>query len=278
MSFFDALLLPGNAFLRNALFAALLASISFGAMGSLVVTRRITYLTGALAHCVLGGIGFAIWAQNRLDWAWLTPMRGALLAAVLAAVLLWVVERKAHQRSDTVISVIWTAGMALGILFIAASQAFVDPMSYLFGDILMIGRRDLLLVVVLDILVVGAVLWHYPIFLALSFDEEWAALRGVRTGLYSLLLLLLAALTIVMLVSLVGIILAIALLTLPAAIASRCTRSLWKMMLLAALLSMVLSTGGLGMSYSFDMPTGPTIVLLAAAAWVATWLVTLRRN
>lgn len=195
-------------------------------------------------------------------------MGGALIAAILAAVILWAVERSAHQRRDTLISVIWTVGMAVGILFFTASKSYVDPLSYLFGDILLISGDSLGWIAVLDVVVLAAVIWCYRIFLALAFDEEGARLRGVPTAAFSLLLLVLTALTIVMLVSLVGIILAIALLTLPAAAAGRWTQRLWKMMVASVLLCMALTTGGIFLSYELDSMTGPTIILLAAAVWL----------
>jgi len=257
-------------FLRNALLASLLASLSFGMIGSLVVTQRLTYLAGAMAHCALGGIGLSLYAQSIWGWAWLTPMLGAAMAAALAAVLLWLVEERCEQRRDTVVSVIWTVGMAVGILLMTAAKTYTDPLSYLFGDILLISRDSLLAIGMVDIVVCAAVVIFYPIFLAISFDAEFAKLSGINTSAYRLIMLLLTAFTIIMLVYLVGIILAIALLTLPAAIAGRFTKQLWKMMLLSVLLSMSLCVSGLWISYEANMLTGPTIILLAAGLWAVT--------
>ncbi|NLE37722.1 MAG: metal ABC transporter permease, partial [Pirellulaceae bacterium] len=159
--------------------------------------------------------------------------------------------------------------MAVGLIFFAKTPGYVDPMSYLFGNILLLSAGDLWLVVGLDLVVVAlAVLWHNK-FLAVCFDEEFARLRGIRAKGYYLLLLCLVALGVVLLVRVVGIVLVIALLTLPAAIAGQFARRLWQMMALGSLLAMAFIVVGIGTSYVHDLPTGPTITLAAAAAYLA---------
>ncbi len=269
-------------FLQTALLTGLLASVACGVVGSYVVVRRITYIAGGIAHCVLGGLGAARYLAVEHGWRYyhplhgwepLHPLVGAVVAALLAAVIIAVVSLRGRQREDTVIGALWAIGMATGVLFIAKTSGYqVDLMSYLFGSVLMVGRDDLWLLLALDVLVVGVGLLFYNQFLAVCFDEEFARLRGVRVEVFYVLLLCLTALTVVLLVSVVGIVLVIALLTLPVAVAGHFCRSLWQLMLAAALLSMLLTTSGLALSYGPDLPAGATTIVLAGTLYVLTLL------
>jgi zinc transport system permease protein len=268
----DALTDPDFTFLRYALAVGLLASVAFGVIGCYVVTRRISYIAAAIAHCVLGGIGAASYAQLVLGYAWCRPMYGAVAAALAAALAIGLVSLYARQREDTAIGAIWALGMAVGLLFLARSPSRVDPMSYLFGSILLISAHDLWLVLGLDVLVVGlAGLFHHK-FLAVCYDEEFAQLRGVRVKLFYLLLLCLTALTVVLLVRVVGIVLVIALLTLPAAVAGQFCRTLGRMMALAVVCCVVFVTTGVGFSYVYDLPSGAVIIVLAGGVYLAVAL------
>ena len=270
--FLDALRDPDIPILRDALWTGLLASVALGIIGTYVVTRRISSIAGAISHSVLGGIGAALYLQTVAGWRWCDPTYGAVATALLAAVIIGLVSLYAKQREDTVIGALWAVGMAVGLLFFAKTPGYADPMSYLFGNILTITRQDLWRVIVLDVLVVGFAVTLYNKFFAVCFDQEFAELRGVRVKVYYLLLLCLTALTVVLLVRVVGIVLVIAMLTLPAAIAGHFSRQLWQMMILAAAGCMLFTTVGLGISYRFDAPSGPVIILLAAAVYLAVVL------
>ena len=277
--FFQALSDPAIPFLRYALVVGLLASVSLGIVGSYVVTRRITYIAAAISHCVLGGIGAALYLNAAVGVSWCHPMYGALAAAVISALIIGLISLYARQREDTVISAVWAVGMAVGLLFFAKTPGYVDPMSYLFGNIFFISAYDVWLVAAMDAVVVGLGLGFYPKLLALCFDEEFAELRGVQVKLYYLLLLCLTALTVVLLVRVVGIVLVIALLTLPAAVAGHFARQLWQMMAIAILLCMAFVTAGIAVSYPLNLPSGPVIILIAGAAYLLATLVTrLRRR
>jgi zinc transport system permease protein len=203
--------------------------------------------------------------------AWLTPLHGATVAAVVAAAAIGVVSLRFRQREDTIISALWASGMAAGVLFIVKTPGYQqDLMSYLFGNILMVSASDLWLIAILDLAVIVLSLAFYKEFLAVCFDEEFARTRGVRVESLYFLLLLLTALTVVLLVTVVGIVLVIALLTLPVAAAGQFARRLWQMMVLATLTSAVLTTAGLAISYSPDLPTGAMTILLAAGLYVGT--------
>ena len=268
IEFFHAVLDPDVPFLLYSLLAGILASIAFGIIGSYVVVRRITYIAGAIAHCVLGGIGAAVYLRHEHGVQWINPIHGATASALAAAVIIGAVSLYARQREDTVIGALWATGMAVGALFLARTGAYEDPMRILFGDILLIGARDLYLIAALDVVVVVLAVVFYNRFLAVCFDEEFARLRGVRVGAYYMLLLCLTALTIVLLVQLVGIVMVIALLTLPAAVAGHFTGRLSLMMVIATILCAVFITLGLGLSYTWDLPSGAVIILFAAGCYL----------
>lgn len=268
LDLFSLLADPAMSFFRLALTTGSLAAIAFGIIGSFVVARRITYLAGAIAHSVLGGIGLCLYLERTQHIAWLDPFWGALAAAVLAAVVIGVVSLRARQREDTVIGAIWAVGMASGLLFLAKTPGPVEPMAYLFGNILLVGPRDLLLVAALDTIIVATTLIYYNRFLAVCFDEEFARLRGVAAQRYYIGLLVLTALTIVLLVRIVGIVMVVALLTLPAAVAGFFTRSLGQMMVGAAFCCLLFIDGGLMLSLAWDLPAGPLIILVASAVYL----------
>jgi zinc transport system permease protein len=253
-------------FLQNALLAGLLASLGCGVIGPYVVVKRIGFLAGGIAHSVLGGVGAAIYLGQE-------PLLGALAAAILAALLIGWVKRNWRTQEDTLIGALWAMGMAAGVLFMARTPGYgTDLMSYLFGNILLVPDRDLWFMAALDlVLLLVAWLFHRQ-FLAVAFDEEFAELRGVPVTLFYLLLLCLVAVTVVLLIQVVGLILVIALLTLPAAIASHYVHTLGRMMIVATLAGAVLSTGGLGIAYQYDLPGGATIVVLTGAGYVVAAL------
>lgn len=270
-AFFQALAEYG--FLRNALLTGVLAGVACGVIGSYVVVRRISYIAGGIAHSVLGGIGAALYLQRALGWDWAHPLLGAVVSALLAALIIGVVSLRVRERVDTVIGAVWAIGMATGLLFLSRTPGYgEDLMSYLFGNILMVRTSDLWVISGLDaVVLVAAVLFHNRL-LAVSFDEEFARVRGINVEFYYLLLLGLTALTVVLLVTVVGIVLVIALLTIPAAIAGQLSKRLSVMMGVAVAISISLTTAGLALSYEPDLPSGPTIILLAGAVYLVVAL------
>lgn len=260
--------LSQHAFLQTAVATALLASIGCGIMGTYVVVKRIAFLAGGIAHSVLGGMGAAVYLGY-------DPLHGALPAAVAAALLIGWVRLRWQAQEDTLISALWAIGMAIGVLFIAKSPGYqADLMSYLFGNILLVPRESLAFMVGLDLLLLAIVAAYHRQFLAVVFDEEFARLRGVPVTFFYLLLLVLVSVTVVMLIQVVGLILVLALLTLPAAVAGHYVHSLGRMMLIATLLGAALSVTGLALSYGPDLPAGPTIILLAGGVYIASASIT----
>lgn len=256
-------------FLQYALLTGILSSIACGIIGSYIVTKRITYIAGSIAHIVLGGLGVARYCQVVYRWEWFHPFYGAVFAAIIASIIIGLVSMRAKQREDTVIGALWAIGMAVGILFIYRTPGYnEDLMSYLFGSILMVSPNELWMILCLDALVVTTGTIFYNQFLAICFDEEFSRLRGINVELYYLFLLCLTALTVVLLVTVVGIVMVIALLTLPAAIAGEFTKRLWHMMLLSAILSAVFTTTGLVVSYEPNLPAGATTIVIAGAVYL----------
>jgi len=270
---------PFNSFLRYSLIAGLLASISFGVVGTYVVARRITYIAGAVAHCALGGIGAALYAQKVLGWEWCDPVYGALLVSVISALIIGWVTLRGSEREDTIIGALWATGMAVGLLFIhKIPRGFVNTHSYLFGEITIVSRTDIWLTGILAVLVIVLAYLYHRQFVAISFDEEFARVRGVRVAVFYLLLLCLTAVTVVVLVRIVGIIMVIALLTLPAAIASRIGRNFLQIMVIATGLCMLFVSSGLAISYSKETLSGPTIILIAAAVYFVSLILPRARS
>jgi len=270
MEFFSALW--EYPFLQQALIGGLLASIGCGIIGSYVVVKRIGFLAGGISHSVLGGMGIAFFFG-------LSPLGGALAAAVASALLIGWVRLTWREQEDTLIGALWAVGMAIGILFIAKTPGYsVSLMSYLFGNILMVNPTDIWMMAGIDLVILLTVSLCYQQFLAVSFDEEFARLRGLPVTFFYLLLLCMVAVTVVLLIQVVGLILVIALLTLPAAIAAHYVRSLGKMMLLATLLGALFTVLGLIISYAPDLPAGATIILVAGVTYLVSLLYTTARK
>lgn len=265
--FFHAVL--NQPLARNAVIAALLLSVSCGMVGTYVVVRRITYIAAGVAHCVLGGMGAARYLQLSMGWSWLHPAYGALAAALIAAGIIGWVSLNSQEREDSAISAVWSVGMALGVVFICLTPGYAsDLMGYLFGNILLVSGSHLYLILGLDLIIAGIVIYWFDEFEAVCFDEEYARTRNINVNLVYILLLALTALTVVALSMIVGIVLVIALLTLPAAIAGRFAKSLAQMMYFAAALAALCCLGGLGLSYGPDLPAGPVIILVAGACYL----------
>lgn len=271
--FFFALADPNVPFIRYALIAGVLSSLSFGIIGSFVVVKRISYIAGAISHAALAGIGASLFLQYRIEGSSISPLSGAVVAALLAALIIGFVSIRKNEREDTIIGAIWAIGMAIGLLFIARTPGYVDPMSYLFGNILLVGKQELTLIILLDLLVATVGILFYQQFLALSFDEEYTRLRGIKTRLYYILLIILVALTVVLMVTVVGIVMVIALLTIPAATAGLFSKKLWQMMILAAVLCALFTILGLGTSYILDLPSGSTTIVMAGGVYLLGLLV-----
>jgi len=254
-------------FMRNALMAGLLTSVICGIVGTFVVVNRIAFLAGGIAHSAYGGIGLAFFLG-------LPYIVGTLGFTLFAALIMAAVTLKARDRADTFIGVLWAGGMALGVLLLDLTPGYnVDLMSYLFGSILAVPKSDLWQMLVMCLSVGLIVLFFYNDFLALSYDEEFARLRGVPVKWLYFLLIGMIALSIVMIIRVVGLILVIALLTIPPYIAEKYVRSLRMMMLVSTLLCCMFTMTGLWLSYMFNLTSGSTIIMVAVGVFFVSFLV-----
>ncbi|MDP2791155.1 MAG: metal ABC transporter permease [Rectinemataceae bacterium] len=278
MSFFSALFDPAMPFVRNALLAGILSSILFGVLGSVVTVKRIAGLAGAISHAVLGGIGLALFLAARGIMPGLPPIVGALVFAIIAAALIGFVSLKAKQREDTVINALWAIGMSIGIVFIAKTPGYADPMSYLFGNILLVSTSDLVLLGILDLVVILLAWRYYPQIEASAFDEEFARTRGVNTDAVFLVILAVTAIAVVLLQTFVGIVMVIAMLTLPAGTSGFFAKNLAGMMVLGTVFSVAFSVAGLIVSWGLDLPSGAVVVLVAGATFLTVSALKLRRK
>jgi zinc transport system permease protein len=254
-------------FMRNAMTAGLLTSVICGVIGTLVVVNRLVFLSGGIAHAAYGGIGIAFFFG-------LPYMASTLGFSLAAAMAMAAVTLKAKHRSDTIIGVLWALGMAVGVILLDLTPGYhADLMSYLFGSILTVPTADLWMMLVVAVANISVAAYFYNDYLAMSYDEEFARIRGVPVkGLYFLLIGLLAV-SIVMIIQVVGLILVIALLTIPPYIAEKYAQSMMRMMVLSSILSVIFTVTGLYLAFSFDLTSGAAIILVAGAGFLVSLLI-----
>jgi len=251
-------------FMRNALFASLLVGVVCGLIGTLVVLNRIVFLGGGIAHAAYGGIGLAYYFGQ-------DPMLGAILFSILSALGMGVVHLRTKARSDTLIGVMWSIGMAVGIIFVSLTPGFkADLMSYLFGSLLAVSGGDLLVMALVALLVIVFVLLFYRSLQAISFDETFSTVRNLPVAALYLMMLVMIGLTVVVAMRVVGLIMVIAMLTIPPATANLFLKDMKGMMLLSVGLSWLFSAAGFNPGFShFNLQAGSVIILVAALSYLA---------
>lgn len=258
--------MTSHEFMRNALMAGALVALVCGIMGTYVVVNRMVSLAGGIAHATYGGIGLSAY----FGFSWLA---GALGFTMASALLMGVLTYQDKEKADSLIGVLWAAGMAMGILLVDLTPGYASNlMSYLFGSILTVPREVLYIMAGLGALILAVVLTFYRQFLAISHDPEFARIRGVRVLPLHLLLVVLVSWTLVMAVQAVGLILVIALLVIPAQIAVRHTSSLARAMALASLVALLLTLTGIGLAYVYNLSVGPVIILGGAIVYLVDHL------
>jgi len=253
-------------FMQNAFLAGILIAIACGIVGSLVVVNRMVFISGGIAHASYGGIGMAVFFGVPI-------LLGAGVFSLLTAIIIGLLTIKGKNRIDTIIGAVWAIGMAIGIIFIDMSPGYnTNLMSYLFGSIISVPQRFLFYMASLDIIIAVTVFFFHKEFLAVSYDEEFAIIRGINTKFFRLLLLGLSALTVVMSIQLTGLILVIALLTIPTYIAEKFSGSLVRMMILSSVLGVVFVFAGLVISYKTNLTAGAVIVIISSFAFILSGL------
>ncbi|MDJ0668212.1 MAG: metal ABC transporter permease [Desulfobacterales bacterium] len=254
-------------FMQNALAAGLLASVICGIIGTLVVVNRIVFLSGGIAHAAYGGIGLAFYFK----WPYLP---GTIGFSLFAAMVMAAVSYTVKHRADTIIGVIWALGMAFGIILIDMTPGYnVDLMSYLFGSILTVPRSDLLIMAAIGVMMTVLVAYYYQDLLAMSYDEEFARIRGVPVKKLYFGLIGMLAVTIVLVIQVVGLILIIALLTIPPFIIEKYAKSLVQMMWASSLLGAVFTVTGLWFSYRFNLTSGASIIMVSGVVFLISLVV-----
>lgn len=286
-------------FLKNVYILSAISSVTFGLIGALVVARRVGYLAGAISHCAFGGIGFGLWLKQtiaagafgflalatlftsaddalKLCERWssvVDPVPSALIFAVLAALLVDAIRRRAKEREETLLGAIWALGMALGLLFLERVDGYVSVSTYLFGDVLLISRGDIWTSAILGGAILTIVGLDFKRLEAVCFDEEHAELRGINVDAQNRLLLALTAVSVVLMLRVVGMAMIVAMLTLPAATACRFTKRLGSTIFASIAICFLGSWLGIWLSFVFNSSTGPTIILVVAIFYAVALLV-----
>lgn len=254
-------------FMQRAFIAAVLVSIACGIVGTYVVIKRIVSLSGAISHAAFGGVGLGYFLG-------VNPVLAAIPFSIVSAMGIGTIRDRVKVSEDTAIGILWSLGMAIGIIFINLTPGNApDLFSYLFGSILTIDNSDLYIMFILDLIIIVTVFLFQREFLAISFDEEFSKVLGVPTEFIYMLLLSLVALSVVVLIKVVGVILIIALLSIPAAISKQFTYDIKKLMLFSVITGIILTVVGLLLSYIFNLASGATIILVLGIAFTVVSLV-----
>jgi len=253
-------------FMRNALAAGVAAAVLCGVIGIYVILNKIVFISDGIAHAAFGGIGLGYFLG-------LDPLAFGIASALVTAVGIGLVSARSRVSEDTAIGVFLATGMALGIIFMSLSKGYAkDLYGYLFGNILAVTWEDVILILAITVTFLVVVFLLYKEFLILSFDPVYGEAIGLPVKRLRLLLLCMVAFSVVVLIKIVGIIMVIALLTLPGAISRQHMKSLPAIMAVSVLLGAVFVTFGLVVSYLLDVPSGATIILIAAAAFFLSTL------
>jgi zinc transport system permease protein len=252
-------------FLQNALLASILASIVCGIIGVIIVEKKLVMMSGGIAHTSYGGVGLGYLMGFE-------PILGAFLFSICAALGIGYIKRKGGARSDVVIGLFWSLGMALGIVFIVLMPGYPPELnSYLFGNILSVTKFDLYLMISLTLFVMFVIITFFNKWKAYLFDDEFALIIGIKTVILEYLLLILIAMTVVVLIRVVGIILVVALLTAPAATAGILTHNLKNRMIFSVVFGIAYSLIGLYISYEMNIPSGAVIVILSVMCYLISY-------
>jgi zinc transport system permease protein len=241
-------------FFQNALLAAVLASISCGIIGTYIVSRRIVFVSGGITHASFGGIGIGYFMG-------INPVIGALVFSVLSAFGVEYLTRRAEIRNDSVIAMLWSLGMAIGIIFIYLTPGYSpNLMTYLFGSIVTVGAADLYPLLALTLILIFIFSFFHRLILFISFDEQFALTRKAPVQGINYLMLGLVALTIVLSIKIAGIILVISLLTIPQNAANLFSNQFKKIIIYSIVIGFAGSFSGLIISYFLDIPSGASII------------------
>lgn len=241
----------------NSFYASFLISVAVAIIGSLIVINKSSFIAGSIAHGSFGGIGLALYFA--LPILLMTSFFALFLALILSYITL-----KIPHRSDIIIAVVWAVGMSIGILFSELTPGYnAGLISYLFGSILTISNEDIYMMIGVDVALIIFISILYHQILLISYDKDFAKVRGLNVGLLHTLLLVLVSLTIVMSVRAIGLILIIAMFTIPPFIAEKFTKNFKSMMMLSGVLSAIFMISGIFISFYYDISATATIILVS---------------
>lgn len=260
--------------IQNMFLVAAIACLLCGVVGTFVVVKRMVFATGGIAHTSFGGVGLAYYLMSVFAVSWFTPMLGAILFAVASALIMSIPSISKKIREDSVIGVLWSVGMALGVIFMSLmDRSVVMPRSFesiLFGDILLVGTEDIKIIAVLTILSLALIALLFRDLQALTFDETHARLSGVNVTVLNMLLYALIALTCVVAMNVVGIVMVIALVAIPAAMANMVSEGLKEMMVASVILSEVMTFFGLILAIGLNLPPGAIVSVVMGVMFIMT--------
>lgn len=249
-------------FLKNAIAATVLVNIVCGIVGTYVVIKKIVFISGGISHAAFGGIGLGYFLG-------VNPIITAVPFSLLSALAVGLISRRSKLSEDAAIGIIWAVGMALGIIFINLTPGYApDLFSYLFGNILTIPVSDLYIMLAMNLIIILIVALFFKEFNAISFDEEFSTVVGIPNRILYLVLLCMVALSVVILIRIVGIILVIALLTIPSSICRQFTYNIKKLIISSIVVGIILTLTGLWISYLLDLASGATIIIVLAAVFL----------
>lgn len=241
-------------FIINSLLAGILASISCGIIGTYIVTRRMVFLSGGITHSSFGGIGLGYYLG-------FNPIISAAIFGVLSALGIEFVSKRTNVREDSAIGILWSFGMAVGIMFVFLTPGYApNLMSYLFGSILTVSTLDILLMSGLSVILILVFTLFYRIILFVSYDQEYAKTHKIAVSFINYFLIALVALTIVLNIKVVGIILVISLLTIPQSIANLFTKKFQNIIVFSIVIALIGAFMGLIISYQINIPSGASII------------------
>ncbi|WP_439181832.1 metal ABC transporter permease [Carboxylicivirga taeanensis] len=255
------------AFFRNAMLAALLSSIIAGIVGSYIVARRNVFISSGITHASFGGMGIAYY----FGWP---PFLGAGIFAVLSALGIEWSSNKGGLREDSSIAILWSLGMAIGILFVFLTPGYTpNLMGFLFGDILTVKVSDLFWLAGTAACCILLITLFYQAVVAVAFDIDYAKVTGLPVQTIKYISAAMVAIAIVLSIKVMGIILVLSLFTIPAAAANLFAKNLNKVMVGAVLISVIGSLSGLLIAYFLDLPSGATIIFTLTILFVILKLV-----
>jgi len=247
-------------FIQNAIMAVFLLSICCGIIGTYIVARRMVFISDGIAHAAFGGIGIAHFFKFNI-------FIGAFAFGLISTLITELVINRFKERKDTIIGIVLALGMAIGITFINLTPGYSDLFGYLFGNILMVNKAELLYISIFNVILITFIAIYFQAIKTIAFDEDFAVVSGLPVKMLNVCMMIFITIAIILLIKAVGIILIIAMLTIPPGIANYFCKDLKKMIFISIILGIIFGFAGLYFSYNFDLPAGAVIIIVSAIAY-----------